>query len=208
MSSTRNMYDLNNYKRDLQASVGQGNYTLEPNKQCDGCFSTNIRNSNLGNSVCSNLIDVDSEIMGLNIKNTKCSEKSYLPSNDSFCNFKDEKDCPVFTGENTRLSNPPCTLRGTGWNRWEWLCQNPQDKAIMPNEEFFLIDTKLMTKDNHRPCVPNLVEREISCPEQTMYNDPEVILYNDREITHDVQTNDYEVFPSQTWRNVSEINKY
>ena len=23
--------------------------------------------------------------------------------------------------EDTRLSNPPCNLRGTGWNRWEWL---------------------------------------------------------------------------------------
>ena len=179
MTSTRNMYDLNNYKRDLQASVGQGNYTLEPNKQCDSCFSPNIPNSNFGNTVCPNLIDVDSEVMGLNVNNTKCPEKFYLPSDQAFCDFKDEEDCPVFTGESTRLSNPPCTLRGTGWNRWEWLCQNPQDKAIMPNERFFRVDTKLMSKDNHRPCVPNLLEQGLSCPKSNI-NDPEVVLYNDR----------------------------
>ena len=54
----------------------------------------------------------------------------------------------------THYYNPPCTLRGTGWNRWEWLCQNPQNRAIVPfNRGLFIgVNTNLMARDNHRPC--------------------------------------------------------
>jgi hypothetical protein len=34
--------------------------------------------------------------------------------------------------DDSRLSNPPCNLRGTGWNRWEWLCLNPQERVEIP----------------------------------------------------------------------------
>ena len=45
--------------------------------------------------------------------------------------LKHFQDCHL-NSEPTKLSNPPCNLRGTGWNRWEWLCQNPQDKVEIP----------------------------------------------------------------------------
>ena len=192
MTSTRIINDVNQYSRDLTASTGTGNYTLEPNIQCDSCFTPNIPNSQFGNSVCTgNLIDVDSELMGLNVVNTKCPEKLYLPSDLDFCNFKDENDCPVFTGENTRLSNPPCTLRGTGWNRWEWLCQNPQDKAIMPNERFLRVNTTLMTKDNFKACVPTLADQSLACPKSS-YNDPEIVMFDDTEMIYgQIADNDF-----------------
>ena len=47
-------------------------------------------NSSNGNSTCSSCVDVDSELMGLNVKNTKCPSRLYLPSNEEYCNFKDE----------------------------------------------------------------------------------------------------------------------
>ena len=53
--------------------------------------------------------------------------------------------------EDTRLSNPPCTLRGTGWNRWEWLCQDPQEE-LRPFD--FNISNRIAAKDAHRPCIP------------------------------------------------------
>ena len=46
-------------------------------------------------------------------------------------NLKHWKDCYI-PAEDTRLSNPSCNLRGTGWNRWEWLCLNPQDRVEIP----------------------------------------------------------------------------
>ena len=61
--------------------------------------------------------------------------------------------------EDTRLSNPACNLRGTGWNRWEWLCRNPQERVEIPFD--FQIDSVIVAKDNHRPCVPNPLIKEM-----------------------------------------------
>jgi len=59
-------------------------------------------------------------------------------------------DCH-FPIENTRLSNPPCTLRGTGWNRFDPLCMDPQDQIFFPGE--YQIPTRTVFRDNFRPCV-------------------------------------------------------
>ena len=59
------------------------------------------------------------------------------------------EDCFMET-ENTRLSNPPCTLRGTGYDRWDWLCLNPQENCIIPFEHN--ISNRLAVKDNFKPC--------------------------------------------------------
>ena len=74
-----------------------------------------------------------------------------------------------FDVEDTRLSNPPNTLRGTGWNRFEPLCLNPQDQVLFPGE--IQIPTRIVAKDNHRPCVPtpavnNMIPKpyKLPCP--------------------------------------------
>jgi hypothetical protein len=54
----------------------------------------------------------------------------------------------------TRLGDPPATLRGTGWNRWEWTCQDPQQNA-MPRFDY-QVSTRLATKDTFVPCLPVL----------------------------------------------------
>ena len=50
MSFTRSMYDVNNYSRDLQSTIGQGNYTLNnSNENCDdksiACFMGELLSS-------------------------------------------------------------------------------------------------------------------------------------------------------------------
>jgi hypothetical protein len=67
--------------------------------------------------------------------------------------------------ESTRLSNPPCTLRGTGINRWEWLCKNPQDRVEVPFDH--MIDSVLMAKDNHRPLIPRPMDQTAALPVAT-----------------------------------------
>lgn len=44
-----------------------------------------------------------------------------------------------------RLNNPPCTLRATGWNRWETLPHNPQDNFETPFD--FFIPSRTQSKD-------------------------------------------------------------
>lgn len=46
-----------------------------------------------------------------------------------------------------RLTDPASTLRGTGWNRWEWLCQNPQENVMIPFEHG--VESRLAAKDGY-----------------------------------------------------------
>ena len=70
-------------------------------------------------------------------------------------------DCGLTT-DDSRLSNPPSTLRGTGFNRWEALPFNPQERVTQPFD--FQINSKLLSKDNHRPCVPRPIEQTLVNP--------------------------------------------
>ena len=204
MSFTRCKYDVQNYNRDLYQTVRPGNFkTNLPRNACDGCFNPNVRGSSFGNSLDNNLINVDSDLMGLNVQNTRCPEKKYNPSmcNEQFKNVDvtHYDDCPNFVGENTRLSNPPCTLRGTGWNRWEWLCQNPQDRSIVPfNIE---LNTSIMAKDDHRPCMPTPVNQRSAHP---VLDDNNRGMYNGL-MSYEVSDDTTEDFSSQTWKNCTQI---
>ena len=68
-------------------------------------------------------------------------------------NLVDFPDAYMPAGEQTRLSNPANNVRSVGWNRFECLALNPQDRILMemPTE----IPSRLVIKDNHRPCVPD-----------------------------------------------------
>lgn len=61
-----------------------------------------------------------------------------------------------FGVEDTRLSNPASNLRGTGWNRFDPIALDPQAQLLFPGA--YNINSRLLTKDNHRPCVrtPNV----------------------------------------------------
>lgn len=68
-------------------------------------------------------------------------------------NLVDFPSCS-FNTEDTLLSNPKSTLRGTGINRFQPLCINPQEKIFFPGE--YHTSTRLVFRDNHRPCIPSL----------------------------------------------------
>ena len=72
------------------------------------------------------------------------------------CQDNNLVDMPAchFGVEDTRLSNPPSTLRGTGVNRFQSLCFNPQEKIFFPGS--YQNSTRLIVKDNHRACIPDL----------------------------------------------------
>ena len=132
------------------------------------------------------LVDVGSDLKGLNINpgpyrgNSKDPEHKYVPvCQDNLCNSGEPcgqggigncksgingnnlhhlSDCFNHPSEDTRISNPSCNLRGTGWNRWEWLCKNPQENIEIPFD--YNISNRIVVKDNHRPCIPNPIENK------------------------------------------------
>ena len=195
MSFNRLNYDTGAYNKDINESVGPGNYRIHtPKISCDPCYPypPSVRLQKQGGSIDSTrfLVDVDSDLMGLNVKNTRDPSKKYSPMCDqNICssgepcgpgvltscksknlragdrindeNLKHFRDCFI-PSEDTRLSNPSCNLRSTGWNRWEWLCQNPQDRVGIPFD--YNINNRLVVKDNHRPCIPNPIDVVPSLP--------------------------------------------
>ena len=179
MSFNRLNYDTCSYQHKLAESVGTGEYMLtEPPNVSEPCFaeSPQIRLQRQGVSVSQNmpLIDVDSELMNLTRPATNCPSRKYIPNgkqcneseklNDAKKNLVHGNEC-FFQVEDTRLSNPSCNLRGTGWNRWEWLCLDPQERVLMPFD--YNISNRIVVKDNHRPCVPKPIDVSISLPTGT-----------------------------------------
>lgn len=95
-------------------------------------------------------------VTGCSSSNKQMRKKGQM-CNDN--NLVDYPDC-MFPVEPTRLSNPPSTLRGTGINRFEPLCLDPQYQITFPGN--YQVPTRLVVKDNHRPIYPSL--RTISTP--------------------------------------------
>ena len=82
---TRNRYDVQDYNRDLYQTIRPGHFrTNLPSNDCEGCLNPNpAHNASFGSSIyANNLMDVDSELMGLNVKNTKCRENKFNPEKD------------------------------------------------------------------------------------------------------------------------------
>jgi hypothetical protein len=128
-------------------------------------------------------VDVESELFNITRQNSKCPTKKYSPNcspkdcanqgepcgagvsetcTDSKSSLRNPWNRPgdndlvnfpkcTFPTEDTRLSNPVENLRGTGWNRFDPLCKDPQQQITFPGE--YLTSTRIVFKDNHRPCV-------------------------------------------------------
>ena len=112
--------------------------------------------------------------MGYTRKNSRCPTEKYNPCEDDKVVYgkscvseglKHTSDCNNWV-ENTRLSNPSCNLRGTGWNRWEWLCTDPQERVFRPYD--WNIQSRTVVKDNHRPCIPTLIDQTPTLPNGNM----------------------------------------
>ena len=175
MSFNKLNYDTCSYKQALSESVGPCEYQLGmPFISCEDCFSKDpqLILQRMGASVAKNvpMVDVDSELLNINRKLSNCSSNEFIPKFDKNGVIDNTiesvhfKDCNIPTRENTRLSNPPATLRGTGWNRWEWLCENPQTRSLIPFD--YNINNRLVTKDNHRPLVPRPIDQSVFLPPQ------------------------------------------
>lgn len=127
---------------------------------------------------------------GKNLKRGQRCPDSFSKGVNSF------PDCSIPPSEETRTSNPPCNLRGTGYNRWEWLCKNPQERIEIPFD--YNISNRIIVKDNHRPCIPTPV-------------DPEPLLPKGGDIpcqkTNSTCSSNTAP-PSVMWRNCNNINQY
>lgn len=164
-NETRLSHDSCSYTEKLKRTIGPGLYALDtPYNDCTNCPKTlpddpALRFQSYGPNTCTagTSVDDSSELLGLNYRKTKCNGSDYVPGkykSNGACavgSTKNPRECLV-PREDTRLSNDVSTLRATGINRWEWLCCDPQERAI---EKFdrIPVNYRMVAKDNHVPII-------------------------------------------------------
>jgi hypothetical protein len=166
-------YDVNTYQFDLKASVAPGEYALHtPVPHCRPCFASDARMTlgTTGGAECTDraLVDVESDLINITKRATNCPTGQYAPTKP--CASKGYGDCRQLPISDSRLNNPPATLRCTGWNRWEWLCTDPQARSLVPFD--WNVNTDIVAKDNHRPLLPTPLDPGMALPPGSKNADP------------------------------------
>ena len=139
-SQTRPRFDAFHQMDDMRITSYSLRYMLNPpNANCPTTFpvepTTRIQLSGDSWKKDKWRTDVESDLKGINrlgsrVKNT---DVLYNAQTNRFNNTQTE-NAPDgnFPLTFNRLFNPPCTLRATGWNRWEYLFHDPQETFEQP----------------------------------------------------------------------------
>lgn len=151
-----------NSKLDQEAitqSMGPGYYfTNSVKTEGEPVFpwAPTARIQKVGGSLLANkdIVDVDSELMGINRKNSKDPSTHYKPDEKQIIKYLNLED-GFFHQESTLLNNPPQLLRGQTKNRFESVFKNPQENIIEPFTRNG-IDTYLSLMDDETECKPNI----------------------------------------------------
>ena len=191
MSGTfeRQMYDTAAYEAQLRQSTGPMAYLLNPIRNdvakpariSDPGF---IAKSGVSVTHMRPLVDVESDLLGMDIKNTKDPNQLFQPKCPQ-CGC-DTEGYPCGSGLNmgcskcqeslhhlprlnfnqdyTRISNPLCTGREVGINRFQPLNMQPQDEHRWLHQAEVGVNYRMVVKDNHVPRVPKLIDQTACLP--------------------------------------------
>lgn len=164
MTSTRSKYDNFHQQDDMRITSYSIRYQLDkPEHNCPSSFPAepSIRLQRSGASWLEGQwkTDIESDLFNINRLGNRVKNNAiqYNPLTNRV-NQSAMVDAPDVTLGVTyqKLYNPPCTLRATGWNRFETLPHNPQDNFETPFD--FLIPSRTQSKDNwvKQSCYKNI----------------------------------------------------
>ena len=176
---SRRLYDGCKTTDDMRVQTGPGRYQLDaPPQYCNATFAPEptVRQQKWGAAQNSQYMktDVESDLFNINRPTTKNTCGQYNPATDKVnaaaaVPAKEES----FPNTFSRLVDPPCTLRSSGWNRWEWLCDNPQEATMVPFD--WNVTTRLQQKDQYRPCIPRPIDSKQILPAPNAYDRSNII---------------------------------
>ena len=196
MSFTNPMYDISKTRQSISESRAPGQYQIGGPKECTSCFQTNpsVRLQKNGVSINDSTeerfyagpVDVESKLYGIAPSSGNYTLQSQCDNNgdqyscvfgvgNNFNQVKNMQTCFLPT-EDTRLSNPASNLRGSGVNRFNPLCLDPQKGVIFGAQ--YDVPTRMIAKDTFRPCVPtpavnNMLPAQKALPDfRTVMNAP------------------------------------
>ena len=164
MTSTRSKYDNFHQQDDMRITSYSIRYQLDkPEHNCPSSFPAepSVRLQYSGASWLEGKwrTDIESDLKNINRLGNRVKNNAiqYDPLTNKI-NQVSMVDAPDVTlgGTYQRLYNPPCTLRATGWNRFETLPHNPQDNFETPFD--FLIPSRTQSKDSwiRQSCYKNI----------------------------------------------------
>lgn len=215
MAHNRPNNDVQQYKQTILETTGPLRYIFDNPKTDRALLTADPRVSRQGFQVstCDGtaLVDVDSDLLGITRRYGRCDSAKYTPARDGAaqkCKLKSTKTYSTpsaLDAEDCRLQNPPCTLRGTGINRFEWLCTDPQDTALEPFNG--PVNYRMVAKDNHRPLIEDPVKDMVSPPQPAYGADTS---FGHVEIGKDIQQA-LQAYPKlpvmQHWRDAGEVQR-
>ncbi len=128
---------------DLRISTYAGQYAFTPFRNCPNSFPINptLRLQQSGESWVTGKwrTEVESDLKGVGRPPVKWRTEKllYNPStnaiNQAGLTHAEDENNPMYFN---RITNPPCTLRATGWNRWQPLLHDPQATFETPFDFF------------------------------------------------------------------------
>jgi len=154
---------------DQRISTYAGRYAFTPYRTCYETFPVNAttRIQESGNGWVSGKwrTEVESDLMGVGRPSSRWRDTKLLynpetnPMNTAgYTNAPDESFGNTFN----RLTNPPCTLRATGWNRWQPLFHDPQATVETPFDHHIPSrDIDKYKNRTHIPAAKNFTEETI-----------------------------------------------
>jgi len=164
MTSTRLKQDNFHQQDDMRITSYAVRYYLEkPEHNCPSSFpaEATVRMQYSGASWPQGQwkTDVESDLKNINRLGTrvKNNELQYNPETNRINNVPLQNAADLVMGlTHQRLTNPPCTLRATGWNRWVDLPHDPQEVFETPFD--FFIPSRTQSKDawTKQACYKNI----------------------------------------------------
>lgn len=147
MAFSRTTYDQQAYAHSLSEAAAATCYVLD-----DQIAPPDV--AGLGPPACNPLlVDAGSDLRGLGRPTSRAAPSmgTYLPGPP--CQavdpgaYRSAAD-PVRSVTHARVSDPPATLRGTGWNRFEWLCHDPQARIdLLMQQQMRPAHSRILAKD-------------------------------------------------------------
>ena len=179
------------YRKRLMESTRPLEYVLNPigHQRCEQVLATApgmIAKQGVSMSYSRSPVDIESDLLNLSRPKSKDPAKLYSPTCPDIYKSKEGYPCGGGATNNygllktqeklhhhkesplmmtySRSTNPPSTLRGTGINRFNPLCLDPQDPTRWEIQTPAMINSSLLHKDNHIPKIPRPFDQKAAWP--------------------------------------------
>lgn len=150
-SFTRTTSDTCALEAKNKESVGPYAWVTDANikENKESCFlGTAPYSHNPFRSIPENFVDFESELKGLTRDNSKCSTHKFNPNLASTINFKwNECSDNKLVPEYTKLNKSCNVLSGITINRFNPLCDDPQELTKIHDNNYIGSNTRLIIKD-------------------------------------------------------------